>query len=348
VLTAAVVLPSARYPDESLTPFYERLLERVRALPGVGTAAASSIVPFGTNFDRIGVEVEGRPSGSSEELAEGDRYIVTPELFAALGVPLRRGRGFTAADRHDAPLVAVVDEQFARRVFPGEDPIGKRLLLPGRDSLATVVGVAGHVKHYGLDATSPGQLYMPAAQYPWRWMVVVVRADRQGSPLSLVPPLRAAVRAMDAQLLLDDVATMDELMAGRTAVRRFIMALLAGFAGVAVALAAVGLYGVMAYAVAARRTELGIRIALGAAPGRMLRMVVRQGLWLAATGVAIGLAAAAAAMRLMRGLLFGVSATDPTVFAVVALALVAVAAAASWIPGWRAAHVDPLESLRAD
>jgi putative ABC transport system permease protein len=208
VLTAAVVLPSARYPEESTTPFYERLLERIRALPGVRAAAASSIVPFGTNFDRIGVEVEGRPSGSSDDLAEGDRYIVSPEFFAAMGVPLKQGRGFTGRDRHDAALVAVVDEVFARRTFPGESPIGKRMKLPGRDSLATIVGVAGHVKHYGLDAASPGQIYMPVAQYPWRYMVLVVRAEEATDPLALVSPARAAVHALDPNLPLDDVATI--------------------------------------------------------------------------------------------------------------------------------------------
>ena len=348
VLTATVVLPSARYRDDQITPFYDRLLERVQALPGVSSAAASSIVPFGTNWDRIGVEVEGRPSASSEDLAEGDRYIVTPHFFAAMGVPLKRGRAFTARDRHDAPLVAIVDEQFARRVFPGEDAIGKRMLLPGRDSLATIVGVVGHVKHYGLDAASPGQVYMPAAQYPWRWMVLTVRAAGESDPAPLAAPLRAALHSLDAQLLLDDVATMEELMAERTAVRRFILALLAGFAGVAALMAAVGLYGVMAYAVTARRTEIGIRLALGAEPRRVLRMVVSQGLALAAAGVVLGLAAAAAALRLMRGLLFGVSSTDPAVFALVAVGLVLVAAAASWIPARRAARIDPLESLRAE
>jgi len=348
LLTAAVVLPSARYSDDRLTPFYERLLERARAIPGVAGVAASSIVPFGTNFDRIGVEVEGRPSASSDDLAEGDRYIVTPDFFAVMGVPLRRGRLPTARDRYDAPLVAVVDEQFARRVFPGEDAVGKRMLLPGRDSLATIVGVVGHVKHYGLDATSPGQVYMPAAQYPWRWMVLVVRAAGARSPSALVTPLRDVVRSLDAALLLDDVATMEQLMADRTAVRRFVMALLAGFAGVAALMAAVGLYGVMAYAVTARRAEIGIRLALGAEPRRVLRMVVGQGLSLAAAGVALGLLAAAASMRLLRGFLFGVSATDPAVYALVAICLVLVAVAASWIPARRAARIDPLESLRSE
>ena len=357
LLSASLNLPYATYRDEKPALFYERLAERVRGLPGVRAAAVSSTMPFSGNWDRIGVGVEGHRFSTGTEAPEADRYIVSADFFATLGVPLKRGRLFAAADRAGAPPVVVVDELFARRLAalsPTGDAIGMRLGAGhrGADTLATVVGVVGHLKHYGLDAESQGQIYYHHAQYPWRWMSVVARVspggDGRADPLALAPAVRRAVHALDPGLAVYDVRTMDQMMAARAAVRRFSLLLLGAFAAVAVLVAAVGLYGVIAYGVSQRRQEIGIRLALGARPRDVVRMVVRQGASLAAAGIAVGVAAALAGSRLIAGMLFGVRAGDPAVLGAVSALLLLVAVAASLIPARRAAGVDPASSLRSD
>jgi putative ABC transport system permease protein len=346
VLTMSMAPSSVSYTMEDVTPFFDRLLERVRAIPGVRDVAVTSIVPFSGKFDRIAVTLEGRAYGNGERKPEGDRYIVSAGYPRAMGLTMRSGRGFEPRDAYDAPLVALVDEVFARRTWPGESPLGKRMKLPGRDSLATVVGVVGHVKHYGLDAESGGQIYMSNRQYPWRFMSIVTRT--RGAPLALAPAVRSAVREIDPNQAVFDVGSVEQWMEERLAARRFAMALLGVFAGVAVVLAAVGLYGVIAYAVTMRRGEIGVRLALGATPGEVRQMVLGDGMRLAAVGLATGVAGALTGARLIEAMLFGVSAADPAVLGAVAALMLAIAAVASWVPGRRAASVDPIAALRSE
>jgi predicted permease len=347
VFVASLNLPAARYPAGAEPAFFARLLEEVRRLPGVESAAATSIVPFGGSWDRIAVDVGGQPELSAAERPEGDRYIVTPDYFATMGVPLHRGRLLAAEDRHDAPLVAVVDEVFARRLAAYGEPLGLRLKLPARDGWATVVGVVGHVKHYGLEATSGGQIYMSHAQYPWRWMSVVVKTGA-GEPLALQPAVRGLVRELDPEQPVFGAATLQGLIERGTAGRRYLLRLVAAFAAAALLLAAVGLYGVMAHDVWRRRRELGIRMALGARPRDALRLVLAEGLRLTAAGAALGLLGAILGGRLLRGLLFGVSASDPATFVAILLVLSAAALVACGLPAARAARVDPARVLRAE
>ena len=346
VLTLSMSLPSATYETEALTPFYDQLVERVRALPGVRGAAVSSIVPFSGKFDRTGVSLEGKTYAGGDPKPEGDRYIVSPDYFRVMGVALRAGRTFAVEDRYDAPLVTVVDDVFARKTWPGESPLGKRMKLIGRDSLATVIGVVGHVKHYGLDAESGGQIYMSNQQYPWRSMSLVLKT--RGDPLREVSAVREAIRELDPRQSVYDVRALAGWMDERMAARRFAMTLLLIFAGVAMVLAAVGLYGVIAYAVTMRRAEIGIRLALGATPAAVRRMVVGDGLRLTGLGLAAGIVGAVIGARIIEAMLFGVRATDPLVLGGVAAIMVAIALLASWIPGRRAAAVDPISALRSE
>jgi putative ABC transport system permease protein len=347
VFVASLNLPAARYPAGAEPAFFARLLEEIRRLPGVESAAASSIVPFAESWDRIAVGVEGQAELPSAQKPEGDRYIVTPDYFATMGVPLRRGRRLVPEDRHDAPLVTVVDEVFARRLAVYGEPLGMRLKLPARDGWATVVGVVGHVKHYGLDATSGGQIYMSHAQYPWRWMSVVVKSDT-GELLALQPALRRLVRELDPEQPVFGATTLESLIERGTAGRRYLLRLVVAFAAAALLLAVVGLYGVLAHDVRRRRRELGIRMALGARPADALRLVLGEGLRLTAAGAALGLLGAILGGRLLRGLLFGVSASDPATFVAILLVLSAAALVACGLPAARAAKVDPARALRAE
>jgi putative ABC transport system permease protein len=347
MLTFSLDLPSAKYPEKAQqSAFFERLARDLEATPGVDGVAVSSILPFHGDYDRISVEVEGAPKLQGALLPEGDRYIVNSGYFAAMGIPLERGRRFGGADRYETPPVAVIDEVFARQTFGDRDPIGARMKLPGRDSLATIVGIVRHVKHYGLDQESGGQIYMSHLQYPWRWMTIAVRTA--GSPFHAAPVAKRVVRALDPTLAVYSIGTMEAHMAELGQGRRFVLTLLGVFAAVAIVMAAVGLYGVIAYSVTERRQEIGIRVALGARVADVTRLVLRQGAALTTAGVVLGIGTAVAGGRLVAGLLFGVSARDPLVFGAVATLLAVVALAASYVPAKRAAAVDPVEVLRGE
>ena len=345
LLVMSFNLPRVRYDSARSTPFLARVREQVAALPGVRATAVTSIVPFGGDWDRIVVDVEGRIAPDGQR-PEGDRYIVTPDYHAAMGIPLREGRLLSSGDRYAAPLVCLVDEVFARQLAPGGSAVGLRLRLPGRDSFATVVGVVGHVKHYGLEASSQGQVYMAEEQYPWRFNNLVVRTA--GDPLAGAAAVRGLIRTLDPDLPLFDVTSLEHLMGERTASRRFVTLLLALFAGAAALLAGLGLYGVIAFGVQLRRREIGVRLALGAQRRQIARLVIGQGVRLAVPGLALGLLCAVALTRLLAGLLFGVAATDAGVFAAVAVLLGLVTLLASWLPARRAVRVDPLIAIRSE
>ena len=347
LLTFAVALPAAKYPsDTQRIAFFDQLFPRLAALPGVRAAGGTSVLPFGGNWSTGSFTVEGFTPAEDEPGPWGDIRIVSPDFLQALGAPLRRGRHLTPDDGPGRPRVAVVDEEMVRRYWPDADPIGKRITF-GPDSAPEwieVVGVVGHTMHEGLDADARVQLYLPYAQRGPGQLTVVLRTT--GDPARLTAAARSAVRAIDPDQPIANVRTMEELVDTSLGGRRLAAVLLAVFAGVALLMAAVGIYGVMSFAVAQRTRELGVRVALGASRASVLRLVVRQGMGLVLLGVAIGAAGALGLTRLIASQLYAVRSTDPATFGLVALALVATALVAILVPAARAMRLDPVAALR--
>ncbi|HEY6323872.1 MAG TPA: ABC transporter permease [Thermoanaerobaculia bacterium] len=350
VLTLELFLPAPKYPDKTQrVTFWNRLVERLDSLPGVVSAATVNAVPLGKVQETGDLEIEGLALEPGQPAPQAAWRICSPDYFRTMGTPLAEGRFFTPLDNDQAQAVAIVDRSVAKRFWPGMSPIGKRLKMTGQDSAGewrTVVGVVGDVKHVSFDADSPPHVYAPLAQYPRLFQYVVIRTN--GDPAAMAPAARAAVREIDRDQAVFRVESMDEKVAITTAWRRFYTALLGCFAVVALALAMVGVYGVTAFSVAQRRREIGIRMALGARRGSVLGLVLGQALLLAGLGVALGLVAALALVRVAASLLFGVSATDLGSFAGGALLLVALAIVASWLPARRASRLDPVLALAAE
>jgi predicted permease len=326
--------------------FYEELVAHVRRIPGVRSAAAASILPFegGNTANEITIEGQDPDAGGARPAASW--RMVTPGYFATLAVPLRAGRVFTDQDgKEGAPPTVIVNEALARRFWPDQDPLGRRL-RPGRSpTWQTVVGVVGDVRYTSLDADPGPMVYYPF-EGSWNPMSVAVRAGTDREALALA--IRQAARAVDPQLAVPSLRSVGELVGNSLGPRRFNATLLGVFAGIALVLATVGLYGSISYAVARRTREIGVRMALGAGPRDVVRMVVGEGLRLVAAGLAVGLAAAVALTWTMSSLLFGVSAHDPATFAAIATLLAVVALAAAYVPARRAARVDPLGAIRAE
>jgi putative ABC transport system permease protein len=347
LLTMKVPAIGAAYrQDKQVVDFSRNLLDRVKALPGVEVAGIVSNLPFSGNYDINGFHIEAKPLQNPAEAPSAQRYGITPDYLRAMGIPLLRGRQFDEQDNANAPLVALISETTAKRNWPNEDPIGKRIRLGSveRGPLRIIVGIVGDVSHYGLDDRPEMQAYVPHAQWTDSNMTLVVRTSIE--PASLAAAVRNEIRAMDAGAPVYDVITMRQLVAGSVAQRRFILAILSLFAVVALSMAAIGIYGVISYAVAQRTQEIGIRVALGAQTRDIMRLIIGQGMILAVAGILIGLGGAVGLTRLMEGLLFGVSATDPLTFAAISLLLVLVAMLACYIPARRAAKVDPMVALR--
>jgi putative ABC transport system permease protein len=349
VLTMSVTLPPLKYPDHARREaFYTELIDRVEALPGVKSAAVASQIPLIKQGDSVGVVFEGRPLPEPGKENIVATRVVSPLYFETMGIRLLRGRVFNNQDRIGSPVVAVISDSMARRYWPGEDPVGKRL-CPGRpktpEDWVTVVGVVNDVLQYGLDADQKPQMYLSYQQSDYfspRRLVVSTSVE----PESLTSAVRGAVWSIDKDQPVSDIETMEAVLSDSIARQRFSALLLGVFGLVALLLAAVGIYGVMSYTMAQRTHEIGLRMALGARKWDVLKLAVGQALKLVLVGVGAGLAASLILTRVMTSLLFGVSSTDPVTFAGISLVLVAAGVLASYIPARRATKVDPMIALR--
>jgi len=347
VLTMSVVLPRPRYPEQTRwVSFYDQLLERIGRLPGVESVGAVSSLPLsggGTDSDFM---IEGRPEAGPGEQPVAWYSSVSPGYFATMGIRVVKGRVFTEQDRAESPPAIVITEAMAKRYFPDEEPLGKRIGNSNGGQIAwrEIVGVVADVKHFGLDTDARPTMYLPHAQVPVRFMSLTIHTASE--PLRIVADVRRQVSDLDGNLAVSNILTMDQLVSQSVADPRFILVLLASFAGIALLLAALGIYGLISYSVTQRTHEIGLRMALGAEASDVLRMVVGHGALMASIGVGIGMACAFALTRLMSSLLFDVSATDPAIFASIGLLLMGVALAASFVPARRAIRVDPMIALR--
>ena len=348
-LTMSLVLNWTRYPEpHQRLSFVDRAMEQIRAVPGVVSAGITTKVPLAGGGSTQPFSIEGRPAGAVAEQPMAQTRYISPDYFQAIGISLRQGRFFSDQDRDKSVPVIIISEAMARRFWPGENPIGRRLTptFHVEQGPREIVGVVGDVKTTGLDTDSAAMMYMPYKQAPMPFMSFVVRTS--SNPESLIQPVSKAIYSIDKEQALTNIETMDQVLRKSLSDRRFNMSLLLTFAGVALMLASVGVYGVMNYTVTLRRRELGIRMALGAAKKDVLRLVLGQGLALTLIGVGLGLIAAYGLTRLMASLLYGVTATDYLTFGSVSAVLVAVGVAASYLPARRATKVNPTIALRAE
>ena len=338
LLTMRIALPGSRKPDV----VFRRIEERARQIPGVDLFASTNALPLNPNHGNAGrFHVPGSPLIHPDALPAAQLRYVSPEYFAAMRIPLRAGRVFDERDLHQP--VVVINETMARRFWPGKNPVGEKYITGPwgpKPTWSTIVGVVGDVKQFGLDSEANLDEYFPDL-YP---ATIVVRTA--GDPATLITPVRAAIQAADADLPVSEIRTMDQVLAESAASRRSTMALLASFAALAMALALVGIYGVMSWSVAQRTKEIGIRVALGASSREVVREVLAAGIRLSLMGIAIGAAGALALSRVLQRFVFEVSPSDPWIYGVVALLMFVVALAACWIPARRASRVDPLVALR--
>jgi len=345
VLRVDVSVPGIRYSSRPLVAaFFKQLVDRVSVLPGVEAAGAVSTLPLSGGGTDTSFLIEGRPQPDANREPVSHYAKVTPDYFRAMGIKLSRGRVITDADTIDAPKVAVISETMARRYFADEDPIGKRLVFGGGKDRREIVGIVSDVKFFGLNSDARPTMYFSEQQYAERGMSLVVRTT--GDPMSLAAGVRSEVQALDRDLAVSSVMPMESLVSSSLAAPRFVLLLLGVFAGAALALSVIGVYGVVSYSVVQRSHEIGVRMALGAKVSDVLKLVLRQGMTLVGGGVAVGLAGALALSRVMESLLFGVGTRDLPTFAVTAVVLAGVALGACFIPARRAAKVDPMIALR--
>ncbi|HYM11656.1 MAG TPA: ABC transporter permease, partial [Bryobacterales bacterium] len=348
VLTLRLNLPSGPYKSQTATAAFQDLEERIAGLPGVQSVGVGDCPPVTGRCNTTLLWFRDRPEAPRGSEPSVGIHWVAGDYFKTLRIPLLRGRWFTPQDRQGAPKVVLISEYAARKLWPGEDPIGKPIGLGvgGFNDRAEIVGTVGNVRHGGLDETPVPDFYIPYAQSPQNYGTIFVRTG--GNPLAMAAAARREIRAFNKDLPVYDIKSMRERISDSTARMRFSATLLGAFAAIALILAAVGIYGVMSYAVTQRTREIGIRIALGAAPGDVLLLVVQRGLALTLAGIGIGLVAALAATRVLQTLLYEVRPSDPATYAIYAVALAAVALTASFVPARRATRVDPLIALRAE
>jgi putative ABC transport system permease protein len=348
LLTVKIDLPHSKYakPGQSVN-FFHGLLDRVRALPGVESASAGAFLPFTGLGAATDVSVIGRPASQVVSEWDGaDVRVVELGYFQTLRIPLLRGRFFNAREEAEESHVVIINDAMARHVWPNQDPIGQKIVIDMKDQNlpSTIIGVVGDVKQEGLDSSFHATVYWPHPELPFTFMTLAIRT--QGDPLRLAHAVEEQVEAIDSDQPVSQVRTMEQWMSETTAQARFQTLLLTVFAGMALALAVVGIYGVVSYSVTQRTRELGIHIALGAQAGDVLGMVAREGVWLAGAGLAVGLALSVAVTRLLASLLFQVGTLDPLTFMGMTVLLAMVALAASLVPARRAMRVDPMVALR--
>jgi predicted permease len=355
LLTTQVALsPTAMASPAAIRLAYQQLLDRVASIPGVQSASIATLIPLSGSENEIPFWLGRGLQPPQEQMSWAMFYIGTPDYLRAMGIPLREGRFFTDQDTLASTPVVVIDDVMAKHLFPGQDAVGKQISLMVLGPVQ-IVGVVGHVKHWGLDSDDTAkirdEIYFPFMQVPDKFMAgsvagLTLALRTAPDPLSVVSAVRAQVAGPTEDQPIYGVQTMEEIISGSLAERRFTMLLLIIFASTALVLAAVGIYGVMSFAVSRRTHELGVRLALGASRSEILRLVVGEGMVLAAIGTAVGLAAALALTRLMASLLYGVRPADPATLAAVSLLLAGIALLACYIPAWRATKVDPLVALR--
>ena len=347
LLTARLLLPQSKYSnDQQRVAFFRQAIARIEALPGVRSVGAISFLPFTTLGAATGFTIEGQPAPAPGQSPTLDVRVCDPNYFQTMGIPIIRGRTFTEKEATEASHVVIISDAMARTYFPNEDPIGKRVRINMMEDPppCEIIGVVGDSKHQGLDIEPRAMSYWPHPELAYSAMTIVARTT--GDPLSYSGTVQSAVQSLDKDQPISDVRSMEQWLSDSVARARFITSLLGIFAAVALVLAMVGIYGVMSYSVTERTHEIGIRMALGANSTDVLKMVVRQGMSLALIGVGVGLAASFALTRVLAGLLFGVSVTDPVTFGLIATLLAGVAFVACAVPARRATKVDPMIALR--
>jgi putative ABC transport system permease protein len=344
VFTLQFRLAQSKYSKpEDIARFFSSAIEHVRAVPGVESAALVRAVPFSGNGGTIGYSVDGAPPVDPAQMSQATFHLVTPDYFRTMRIPFIKGRDFTDRDDLQSPLVAVINETFARRAFPGGDPLGRRITTPQTQGPMMIIGVVGDAKHYTATEPARPQLYAAHYQVPLIFSSLVART--KGPAMSIANDVRKAVWSVDRDQPMWSVSALEDIVARTQGEPRFLAILLTSFAGIAVLLAGVGIYGVTSYGVAQRTHEIGIRLALGASADRVLREVVGRGVRLALIGAGAGLVAALAMSRLAKAVLFGVTPTDPSALAGAVAVLVCVSVAACYLPARRAARVDPVIAL---
>jgi putative ABC transport system permease protein len=349
-LTFEISLPKVQYPnDPSIIRFNNEAQRRIASLPGVQSAGFSTILPLaGTNSDSS-FAIEGQPSNDRNPSPDEENREVSPDYFRALEIPLIKGRFFTDADNADAPPVIIVNQAFAKKFWPNQEAVGKRIVMGGMSehpNWITIIGVVGDVRHFGLDVDPKPEMYVPFTQDPYFTAIYVVRSNQD--PASLLPGIRREIQAIDPAVPLANVRTFERVIADSVAPRRLSVVLLGVFAGVAVLLASVGIYGVMSFIVVQRTPEIGVRMALGAQRSDVLKLILVRSLKLISVGAAIGLIVALLSAGALRALLYNVSAFDTPTFVLVTILLAAVALAASYLPAMRATRADPMTALHAE
>jgi putative ABC transport system permease protein len=346
IFTAQLVLPPQRFDREKRIAFYEQFYQRLSALPGATSAALTDRVPLTGNLTPAPVAVMGTSLPPLSERPNANRHLVSPRYFQTLGIPIRAGRDFDERDSARVPHVVIINETCARRLFPGVDPIGRTLVTGMAQLPSRVVGIVADVRGETLNAPPEADYFLPALQRPETFTNILVRT--QGNPVAMAPLVRDALRSVDPDLPLQQPQALTTLIAQTVADRKLALVLLASFAALALLLASLGVYSVMAHLVAFRTSEIGIRMALGATPGAVMRMVLGHSSRLTLVGIVLGIACGLAVSRLMRQLLFEVSPTDPRIYLAVSATLLLVAACASWFPARRATRIDPVIALRME